>query len=324
MCLVYICSSGPRTSVFQLHSLLVPHQRVPLWKRHSLRGIAFQQHLYTQLIAGEESDSLERWLDVEFEAPAKTALGRVAAELSLSVDDWHALIRFAFAQDVRTPARLRGFLRRQSQDLPELLKEIVHQSVERLQNEGRAVSSGMTRSADFPLKVWVEEQGDGTGTLKAETVVGRKLWHWSLRHLLISTVDKIPFKGWSILRPASGYTWPTSDNPLIRLNYTSHDRYDFNGGWAVPNGDVLLPLSPTHLLHRCAGHRPKPKGFRLDVPTTQRTIRIIVEHADRYVFAANEFDIGAIRGRTVSAQLHSEERAMWSRWHSEQVRLESQ
>ena len=306
------------------YSLLVPHQRVPLWKRHSLRGIAFHQHLYTQLVGGEVTDELERWLDAEFEAPAKAPIERVVTDQSLNVDDWHSLIRFAFAQDVRTPARLTGFLRRQSQDLPGQLKEIVNQAVERLENDGQVVQRGATRSTDFPLRVSVEDQGDGTGTLKAETVVGRKLWHWSLRHLLNETIDKIPLKGWSILRPASGMTWPTSDNPLIRLNYTSPDQYDFNGGWAVPSGDILLPLSPTHLLHRCAGHRPKSRGFRLDGPTTERTIQIIIEHADRYVFVANEFDVGGIRERRVSAQDHAEERAMWSRWHSDQARLESE
>ena len=303
-------------------SLLVPHKRVPLWKRHSLRGIAFHQHLYTQIIGGEESDELERWLDAEFEAPAKAPIERVVSEQALSVDDWHALIRFAFAQDVRTPARLREFLRRQSQDLPAQLEAIVNQAVKRLESAGPAVVPNATRSKDFPLKVSLQDQGDGSGTLKAETVVGRKLWHWSLRHLLLNTIDKIPLKGWSILRPALGLTWPTSDNPLIRLNYESPARYDFNGGWAVHSGDILLPLSPTHLLHRCAGHKGKQRGFRLDTATTQRTIQIIIEHADRYIFAANEFDVDRIRERRVSAQDHAEERAMWSRWPSEQAAIE--
>jgi hypothetical protein len=35
----------------QAYRLLVPHANLPLWKEHSLRGIAFHQHLYSYLLA---------------------------------------------------------------------------------------------------------------------------------------------------------------------------------------------------------------------------------------------------------------------------------
>jgi hypothetical protein len=309
--------------VIPTYSLLVPHHKVPLWKLHSLKGIAFHQHLYTQMVGGAETDSLERWLDEEFEAPAERAITRAVTDQRLNPDEWEKLVRFAVAQDVRTPARLREFLHRQAQMMPSMLQNTLQDAVEKLAHDKLSVRPGKTSSSiGFPLKISVEDQKDGTATLKAETIVGRAMWHWSLRHLLTSSIEKMPHKGWSILRAASGCFWPTSDNPLIRLNYVDRQRYDFDGGWCVQNGDVLLPLSPTRLLHHCGGRRSFSHGHQLDQVTSSLVRRIIIEHADRYIFSKEEFDIHRIRERTVNLGLYKMERDAWKNWHLEQARAE--
>ena len=37
---------------------------------------------------------------------------------------------------------------------------------------------------------------------------------------------------WTILHAPPGISWPTSDNPLIKLNYQDSSNYDTEGGWA--------------------------------------------------------------------------------------------
>lgn len=306
------------------HSLLVQHERVQPWKRHSTKGIAYRQHLYTSIVNGQESDALERWLDSEFEAPAEAAIRLVVTGGRLDSDHWKRLVRFALAQDVRTPARLRQFLHRQGQELPVLLHDVAARAVTRLENGNLPK---MTREAEtghgIPIRMDIEDAGDGEHPrLKIETIVGRSMWHWAIRHLLTHTAEKISMKGWAILRPALGEMWPTSDNPLIRLNFFGNGRYNFEGGWQTPKGDVLLPLSPQHLLHRCHGMRPPPRGSRLDTETTRAIQRIIVEHADRFVFSESQFDIESIRERCVDPNAIRAERQMWARWHKEQTEAE--
>jgi len=92
------------------YRLLVPSDKTPLWKPHSLKGIAFHQHLYTYVVGQEETDEFERWLDREFEGPAEQAIHRAVNGHQMSPDHWRRLVRFAVALDVRTPARLREFL----------------------------------------------------------------------------------------------------------------------------------------------------------------------------------------------------------------------
>lgn len=307
----------------QTYRLLVAHRNVPAWRSHSPASIAYHQHLYTSSRNGAENDDLERWLDSEFEAPAERPLHLATSDSRLDKEDWRKLVRFAVAQDVRTPARLRQFLARQSELLPSMLDAAVQRTATRLSDHDAAHFVPQARDGGFPLRTTIEPAPDGSGSvLRAETIIGRSLWHYSMRHLLTEIISKIPMTGWTILKPAHGHSWPTSDSPLIRANYWSENKYNFDGGWGTPRGDVLLPLSPNHLLYRCGGVRTFTRGCRLDISTTQRIIRLIVEHADRYVFARDAFAIDRIRNRVVDPHWLQHERMAWEAWHFSQLQAE--
>lgn len=309
------------------YRLLVPNEKVPLWKVHSLTGIAYREHLYNYVVGGEQTDEFERWLDREFEAPADEVISRVVREERLSPDHWRTLIRFALAQDVRTPARYREFVARQAVSLQPLLNKTLERSVAALElavSEGRSLPQFQcTESEKFPINLVVDRQPDGTGMLQAQTIVGRRLWVWSARRLLTDTIKKIPMKGWTILNAPPGLSWPTSDNPLVRLNFHRAEKYDFRGGWGVQNGDIILPLSPKHLLYTCIGNRPQIRGATLDYHTAQLMRRIIIEHADRYVFSTEPSDVHLIRPRTVCAKRFMAERNAWEDWNREQSEAEA-
>ncbi|WP_219097797.1 DUF4238 domain-containing protein [Pseudomonas sp. UMAB-40] len=309
------------------YRLLVPNEKIPLWKTHSLKGIAYQGHLYNYVIGGEQTDEFERWLDKEFEAPAEDVITRVIREQRLLPAQWRTLIRFAMSQDVRTPARYREFVARQSVSLQSLLNETLEQSVAELElavSEGRSLRHVEdTAPEKFPFNLVIDRHPDGSGMLQAHTIVGRRLWVWNARRLLTDTIKKIPMKGWTILNAPSGLSWPTSDNPLVRLNYHGHEKYDFKGGWGVQNGDILLPLSPKHLLYTCVGNRPKNRGATVDHHTAQFMRRVIIEHADRYVFSTEPSDVHLIRSRKVCAKQFMAERSAWQDWNREQSEAES-
>lgn len=86
------------------YRILVPHPAVHQWKPSSPRGVAYHSHLYTRLVAGRETDEVEKWLDSEFEAPAQEAIEKATSHGRLTPDDWERMLRFLAAQDVRTPA----------------------------------------------------------------------------------------------------------------------------------------------------------------------------------------------------------------------------
>lgn len=310
------------------YRLLVPNENVPLWKRQSLKGIAYHQHLYTYLVGQEETDEFERWLDSEFESPAEEAIRRVVHEERLEPEHWRRLVRFAGALDVRTPAQLRRFIVRQKETLQELIDSTLQRSIQDLED---AVARGepVPRLADDAhddarsiFRISIEELPEGGGQVKAETVVGRQLWIWQMRHSLSKTLRGLPIENWTILHAPAGVSWPTSDDPLIRLNLHDSGRYDFHGGWGQNGGIILLPLSPKHLLYTCIGSRPRLRGSTVDLATAHLMRRIIIEHADRYVFSSEPEDVHLIRPRLACAATHRSEQASWQRWHQEQCQAE--
>ncbi|AWH45784.1 DUF4238 domain-containing protein [Stenotrophomonas sp. ZAC14A_NAIMI4_1] len=305
------------------YSLLVEDPRVPLWTLRSLKSVAYRPNLYTRSVDGVQDDALERWLDREFEAPAVAAFKRAIADQRLAPDDWRKLVRFAFAQDVRTPARLRQFHKRQAASMPALLETSLSSALAKL-SAGTLPPLARHREPGrgLPLRLTVDAAEDDASNVGVEALVGRSMWQWTIDHLLTKTIEKISMKGWTILKPASGFLWPTSDNPVVRLNYFGDYRYDFDGGWEVQNGDVIFPLSPDHLMFRCLGSRPRSRGSRVDVETTRKIQRIIIENADRFVFSKSPFRCEDIRQRVVNGAAFRDEKAFWERWDAEQIDAE--
>lgn len=308
------------------YRLLVQHENIPLWKDHSLRGIAFHQQLYTYVMGQEETDEFERWLDHEFEAPAEEAIRRAVNNKRMKPEHWKNLIRFAVAQDVRTPANLKTFLSRQQETLQALMNETVEDSIRWLEE---AVESGVKLPANkanffdsFPFKVTVNRAPDGNGEVATKIILGRKLWLWVIRHHLTETIEKINHSRWTIVHAPAGITWPTTDNPVIKLNFYNAENYDFSGGWGAPNCDIFLPLSSKHLLHCSVGRKSWPKGTLLDKTTAALIRKIIIEHADRFIFDKKRSDVHLIRPRVVSSEMFKKEQDVWQSWHREQSEAE--
>jgi hypothetical protein len=174
------------------------------------------------------------------------------------------------------------------------------------------------------LRVTTEIEPDADyGTVKAEVVIGRGMWVWSMRHLLTNTIAALQQQKWTILSPPAGLSWITSDDPVIRLNYYGHGKYDFKGGWGNRGTEILLPLDSQHLLYTKVGY-PRPQRGTL-VPYEQALMlrRFAAEHAHRLIFAADpDPGIEMLRPRHVDADAMRAEQDQWQRWHQEQTAAE--
>ena len=307
------------------YRLLVPSDSVPEWRDLSLSRIALREHLYTYAMAKEETDEFERWLAEEFENPAVDAISRVVSDQRLSPEHWRRLVRFAVAQGVRTPAWFKSFVARQHSQLPNLMQEALEGSIKKLEDSiatKRPLLAPREKDALFPSKVILQQSTDGQGRIGVETVVGRQLWLWTMRNILTTTIERIPTDKWNIVRAPDGISWPTSDDPLIRLNCRGRTEYDFGGGWGVKNTDILWPLSPKHLLHTCIRGSGWPRGATVNRDMAIFLRKIILEHADRYVFSLDKADVSRIRPRIVSLSAYNEESVFWSNWRNDQLRAE--
>ena len=310
------------------YQILVSHEKMPLWKERSTRVVAYHAHLYTRLVAGQESDEIERWLDQEYEAPAEEVIKKATADARLTPDDWSRLVRFLAAQDVRTPSRLLENLKRSQETLPNLMEDVLQEAVHNLKiskEKNQIIQEAQTPFADYlPLRVTTHiEEGQEEGYLSVETVAGRGVWLFSIRHLLAKTAKVLHQHQWTILSPPENMTWFTSDDPVIRLNFNSSNNYDFHGGWGSPGTEIFMPLGPRHLLYTQVGKRPPRKGTKFSHEQAALIRRFIAEHAHRTIFAAKQdMDIPKLRPRSTNPRQVQDERMQWKKWHEEQTAAE--
>lgn len=310
-----------------VYKTLVHHSNVPTWRTHSVSAIAYQKHLYTQLISGKESDEIETWLDREFESPANKVLDKATSGSRLTSGDWEILIKFLAAQDVRTPAKLFEHLQRAQKNFSETLQDVLSELKGKLESDDVAEIKSVSKtpaSESFPLKVTTHfERGSDTGILKAETYVGRSTWIYSIKHLLENTRKVLHAHKWSIVKPAKGYNWPTSDNPVVKLNYHSSGKYDLKGGWGLKKGNIFFPIGPEHAMFVQIGDRPIQKNTRLSVDKSNELIKIIAENAHRKIFSITEnLDLPILRKRVVDANRLVREAEEMRLWHQKNIMME--
>lgn len=327
---LYLKYWGDNKKQIWTYQLLVPHKQFPNWKRIPISVAASQRDLYTVISKGQENDNFERWIDSEFENPVQESLLKVFTNKKLATHDWNRLALFLAAQDVRTPSNYFETIERWNKELPKLLEKSLKDSLERFDKkyrEGNSISQEPTGVDIFEDLVDVtiipkSESETGANEIYAQITAGRKLWLQSAQFLLTKTCKVLLEHKWSIVEPANGMTWFTSDHPVLRLNYYEEGRYDLLGGWGKKGGNIIMPLSPKHLLFTEIG-KEYPDYFNFTSEKTYEIQSFLAERAFRNIFANKQTPgIVRLRPRHVNLDEFRNEELQWKRWHEEQSNAE--
>ncbi|RYD77125.1 MAG: DUF4238 domain-containing protein, partial [Verrucomicrobiaceae bacterium] len=256
------------------------------------------------------------------------SIEKVVSESRLTREDWNNLFRFAVAQSVRTPAQMQIFINRQNETLEALLTEIMESSMRKIEAASAAGVQPepppvLDPHSKLPLKIHRVKNEDGEEGIKAEVLVGRKFWLWQIEHVLKGTINRMPNHRWTILHAPSGVTWPTTDNPFMRVGAGANGTFSLEGGWDVPGTQLFMPLSPKHLLFTCVGSPPPRRGSTLSLAQAAFFRTMILTGAHYYVFATDTRDVEEYRPRTVCPEQFKAMRKHWDEWHETQSREEA-
>lgn len=323
--------SSDRVSL-HTYSLLVPDTRMPQWALRSIKSLAMRRDLYTDSTGDQDSDETERWFANEIELPGLEASERLIHGNRLSRDEWHALIRLYALQELRTPQSFVEQMQRWDKSLPQVLDDTLREGIAQLKHAkatGRplppAGSGGRAFTGIFKIELQKSAGPEGGGVLSASVTAGRRLWIAGIKHVLESKpMEKLLRNHWAVLLPAPGYEWPLTDHPALRLGFRSHDDYTFAGGWGKRDTDLVMPLSPHHILHSQVGRTNR--GVRQLSEEHTRTLRsFLLQRAYRLVFSTQPVAwIPRERPRQVDRAQSEHERQAWERWHTEQAQAESE
>lgn len=306
------------------YSLLVPDSRIPYWNRRKIKSTAVWNDFYTRNEGIKNIDDFERWLDKEFESPAKVVFDNLLKGHSLNEDESKKLSRFVGAQYLRTPARLNDLMARWRTEMPPLFEDVLENAVKKVEVNPQIICSQPQISEEtklLPIRVTVNKD---IGQMKVDSLVGKGMYLFALKHLLTKTVKVLEKHQWHVIHAANGVLFPTSDNPVICLNYNSERQYDFKGGWGNKNGNIIMPISPELLLITQIGSKISSEQLDYSEHWSKFFRKIIIEHAHRHVYAIEpQRGMLAINPRRVDAALFEREKSIMAGWHEEQMEEES-
>ena len=175
-------------------------------------------------------------------------------------------------------------------------------------------------SVPLPIKTNIDRE---KGLLSLNAVVGKSWYLYAVEHILNGVSSVLQNHEWHIIHSPNGILWPTSDDPVICLNYTDINHYDFKGGWGRKNGEIIFPLTPHHLLYTCIGNKMNNQKLHKLEQNPELFIKLIIEHSFRYVFSVKPIKfIHRFKPRRINAEDFDNEKSQLHDWHIGSVQAE--
>ena len=307
------------------YRLLVSRARVPAWDLQQPKGIAYLRDIYTSMESGTPTDEFERWLTEKFELPAQVAIDRVLKGLPLGPDHWQHLGRFAVSQRLRTVSAYIQWQKWAGNVMDAQISRTLNRSVAGIAESNRAGRPLRTKPVpqtkhlerSFAIDIDREPADDpDKARVGVRMLLDRETWMGQQRHVADGSGWMAALQNWTIVAPAKGFSWFTSDAPVVMV---SEDGSNTNVGWKSEGAHIMLPLSPVHLLYTQVG-RPQLGANRLTPDQTRFAMAAQAGCAHMAVFAASKAAIiPELRPRVIDHDLFQQQAAALREWHSYQT-----
>ena len=317
---MYLRAWEDKDCMIHVYDLLVPNKNCNEWRNKKSKGIAYQRDFYTNVENAKEEDYLEKIFNEKYETPAKEPLTKAINGDKLDADDWSKLIDFIGIQIIRTKARALEILKISKsvleRDMPNELNKIVGKlsdenvNIKKLNKEKRRLDSKVEKFK-MPLEGKIEDYDNDKKILKVEATMGKGLYLYMLNDNEVKDVLNILHRHkWQVIDITNNISIPTSDDPVIRLQYCSKDEYNFNGGINQKGVNIIFPISPNKIIYTQVGYGKKVQ-FNEEFSIFIK--KIIVEHAYRHIYSCNDDDqIKKIRKREVDKAKFDKEKKIES------------
>ena len=310
----------------QVYSILVPDERVPLWIPRGTAGVGSYDSMFVRFDNGEETDDIEKWFATDYEDPAKKSLDKAVAGEDLTEEDWYYLIELLACHIVRSPKYLAKSLQIQvdaienalidlQETLPKLTKEDIKNYVSKYPEDDHRVQ--------IPLKITEQESDSETTLLKIETMVGKQTYLWGMEHLLKNATYVLHQHNWSVVTVEDSITLPTTDNPVVFVNFENASNYNLEGSWDTPDTRIIFPISPKKFIYCQVGRTIEPKQT-INRINSEWIKKFILENAYKTIISEEpDPDVPKIRPRCVSKEVYLEEKEKWENFQKNYIEEET-
>lgn len=294
----------------------------------SVRSVGSFDSIFVRLKNGKETDDIEKWFNDKYETPVKKALDKAINDERITVDEWYLLIDFLVCHIVRSPAFIVKILesgKKCDSIFQETMDKISKMSIDDFRKDKERVKTVQNNNDMFPFKMTNLGDFDENNVLiKAETIIGKQFYLWHIKNLLENTSKILHTHKWGIITVDEKVLLPTSDDPVICLNYKNENDYDFGGGWGKENCNILFPISPSKIIYTQIGTRVKPR-LKADYKMSLLLKKMIVEHSHRIIISNfKDMDVEKFKTRYVDEKEFKREKKMWEDFQKNYIEKESE
>lgn len=289
------------------YTLIVSHENVPVWKESSISRTSSVESLYVYFDKGELNDEMEDFFSEKFEMKYNSFLDKINSRLQLDEQDKDYISKLVASQHLRTLNGFRKIQRIVEEKWPEIIEKLVKKMEDEIKINGTLTVKEVNKDdALVPLKVKIHSINDEESSLELQSYNGKSYWIFAMKHLLESTYKVLNNVSWCIFDAPQDFSWVTTDDPIIFLNYHGPINYDFEGGWGVKNTNIIYPLTPKKLLFAEIGRTLKTYDT-----ATHEFAKLMQEYIVMHAFScvySNEKnqEITEIRKRIVNQKMFKE------------------
>lgn len=282
----YLKQWATNKSIYE-YRLLVPHKRYPQWKKVSISKTSSVNALYLYIYEGKMTDEMEDFFSTEFEMQYNDFISKVNSYAIWDEKDKEYVSKLIISQYIRT---LAGY-KRIKKTIINNFDEMIENLSTSIQNECNQAStlklhnqSEIEYNKFIPLKIDFSEKINDVVGVNINSIVGKSSWLFALKYHLNSTYKVLESVSWCVYDAPNNFSWVTSDDPVILLNYFDNNNYNFNGGLKVNNVNIIFPLTPKKLLFATIG-KQTILYQKADYVFAEKIQKFIVENAYSKVYS---------------------------------------
>lgn len=305
------------------YCFLVPNHKCPYWKQTAIKSTAVWNDFYTRTVDQEELDDFEQEFNRLFETPIKHVFDRIMNNEALTEDENRAITDFVFCQWVRTPAYMFRRMNEDQKTLPKIIQKELKKAVKEVKRNPKIINQYKEKKKEgFPLPISAVINREEK-RIEVDSRIGKGMYLFEVKYALDSCRKHLKKYEWHVIEAADGIEFPTSDDPVICLNYRTENDYSFDAGWNVDNSIILMPISPKKLLFTQVGYHGDYSVLNKSERFTRLFRKMIIEHAHRYLYSrSRQNGIGLIKTRRVNLKRYIYEKDGIENWHKNQTEYE--
>ncbi len=308
------------------YKLLVSDSREPEWQKSAIKTTAVKNNLYLAEVDGVELDYLEEEFDKRLETKLQPVFIKIRNQIPLQKDDWDILQRFLYAQRYRTIPGIQRLINMAQDNYHEVIDSLDVDQLVKDYNAGKhrpPDEEAELKENEKYIPLTFDMSRTEENLLGVHTVIGPSIINKMLQNILKKIPEDFSKYDWKIVRAADGFTFPTTDDPVIFLKYYSDNNYQFIEQLESYRDFIIMPISPKHLmLTRCMYADKETYSSRY---WSRFLVKVIIEHANREVYSTDPIEgINMIRSRVVNPIQIAKEKEQINDWFIKGTEMEKQ